>query len=367
MSTEVAIPKSTALTVVQRAVTAIGFTEEKKEELRVLAKSTADITKITNADGREQVHRAYMVLKNKRCEIEGNCKDVRDDATKFSKAVIGQEKEIVAIISPEETRLEGLRDGWDQKLADEKQAKIDAEIKRVAEIDARIEFIRNWPTQYTGKPSALIEQQVKVAADYTVGDFFAEKAEQAKAVLDSSRAALAGILAERKAHEAEQARIVAERAELEVLRKQQAERDRLERERIAAEEKAAKVLRDADAAKQAEDLRKLRQEHEEIQHQANEKLAAERKAQQEENERVAAAQAAVARSLAAERAALEREQQSERIKKQAEEGLKAEQQRIANVQRPTDEAIISVLASHYSVPHKKVISWLATYRHQEAA
>jgi hypothetical protein len=47
MSTE----QSTALTVQQRAIKALGITEEKKAELRALAARTTTITRITNADG----------------------------------------------------------------------------------------------------------------------------------------------------------------------------------------------------------------------------------------------------------------------------------------------------------------------------
>lgn len=356
---------STELTHVQ---TAVAEFDKVAAGIAALQKQYAGIVyEVTTSKGMEAAKEARAAVREPRYEVERVRKDAKAPILALGKEIDERAKKITSELLAIEGPIDEQIKNEEARKEREKQAKIDAEIKRVAAIDARIETIRNWPAQYTGKPSALVEQQVRVANEYTIDAFFEEKAEQAQAVLDTSRVALAGILSERKAHEAEQARIVTERAELEALRKQQAERDRLERERIAEEEKAAKALRDAEAARQAEELRKLREEHERIQRESEAKLAAERKAQREEAERIEAAQAVEAKRLAAERAEFDRQQREAREAKEREDKIKAEQARIASIQRPGDDEIVAVLATHYQVPTKKVIEWLASYDQQAAA
>jgi hypothetical protein len=130
---------STELTVIERAAKALGSADHEPA-LVELAKQAADITTIKNADGRAQVHGAYMTLKTRRTDIRKAGKDARDDATKFSKAVIAEEDRLVAIIEPEEQRLQKLRDKAEEAAAAanvqaEADAIFDAEQARLKEID----------------------------------------------------------------------------------------------------------------------------------------------------------------------------------------------------------------------------------------
>jgi len=355
-------------TTVSEVQTAVAEFDKVAAGISVLKDRFAGIVyEVQTSKGMEAAKAARAAVREPRYEVERVRKLAKAPIVALGKQIDDRAKAITAELLSIEEPIDQQIKNEEERKEREKQAKIEAELKRIAEIDARIDTIRNWPAQYTGKSSALVEQQLRVATDYVIDESFAEKTDTARAVLETTRAALTGLLAERKAHEAEQERIKQERAELEALRKQQAERDRIERERIAAEEKAAKELRDAEAAKQAEELRKLREEHARMQREAEEKLAAERKAQQEENERIAAAQEAEARRLAAERAEIERQQRAAREQREAEERLRAEQARIANIQRPSDDEMIAVLAKHYNVPTKKVIEWLASYDQRAAA
>lgn len=333
--------ESTALTVAQRATLALGLADIEKT-LTEMASKTTSIVFITSPDGYTQVHSGRMALKNQRIAIEKAGKAARDDATKFSKAVLAEEARLIAIIEPEEKRLQAVQDGHDAAVEALKQDRINAELRRVAAIDARIEIIRGWPTQYTGKPSALVEQQVKAANDYVINEFFEEKADTARTVLEASRAALVGILAERKAHEAEQERVKAEREELAKLRAQQAERDAAERARIAEEERVAKVARDAEAARQAAELKAQRDKQ-------TEEATAERARFAAEEAAAKVTRDAEARKLAAERAELERQQ---------EEFRKSQEPIVLETARPTDKEIIGAIASHWSVDEATAIEWI---------
>jgi hypothetical protein len=135
-SANVEVTQVTALTVVERAALAVRSTPELKQELATLAEGSKHITAITNSDGRAQVHAALMALKNRRIDIEKIGKDARDDATKFSKAVIAEEDSLIALIQPEEDRLQAIRDEWDDRIEAERLAKVKAEQERVAAIRA---------------------------------------------------------------------------------------------------------------------------------------------------------------------------------------------------------------------------------------
>src|SRR5580698_3744407 len=106
----------------QRASQLLKF-DENKPKLTALAKQSERIVEITNAAGREECHRAYMVLKTTRVAIAKDGKEARDDANKFAKAVIAKEKELIDIIQPEEERLQLIRDEWDNRIERERLAR----------------------------------------------------------------------------------------------------------------------------------------------------------------------------------------------------------------------------------------------------
>jgi len=82
----------------------------KEAELRTMAAESIALTlpDPTDAAQLEKITTARKGLKKARVEIEKTGKVWREDATKFSKLVIAKEKELVAIIEPEELRLEQL-------------------------------------------------------------------------------------------------------------------------------------------------------------------------------------------------------------------------------------------------------------------
>ena len=71
---------------------------------------------------RDQLDGAGMELRTARTTVARIAKDARDDATKFSKAVIAAETELIAITEPLEEALLAQRDQWD-----EEQVRIKAE------------------------------------------------------------------------------------------------------------------------------------------------------------------------------------------------------------------------------------------------
>ena len=91
-----------------------------------------------------------MALASARIAISKTGKAARDDATKFSKAVIAEEASLIEITAAEEKRLLALRDAWDEQVAIEKAAKEQAERERITEIHRRIAEIRAYQSLAAG-------------------------------------------------------------------------------------------------------------------------------------------------------------------------------------------------------------------------
>lgn len=207
-------------------------------QLRELVTEASTITAVTDPAGRELAHRTGMRLKTARTSIEKIGKAAREDAQAFSKAVIAEEKRLIAITAQEEERVLSLRDAYDAKVQAEKAAKEAAERARVDGIQHKINLIRQIPVQMAGEPAAEIDAELSVLRDFVPGEEFGEFVEQAAEAAASAIEALVSLHARAVAQEAEAARLAAERAELERLRQEQAEREaaaRAEAQRLAEE------------------------------------------------------------------------------------------------------------------------------------
>lgn len=313
-----------SLALVERAVAALKIKASEKDLIEMAASSRA-ITTITNTDGYAQCHAARMTLKNQRIEIEKTSKEVREDAVAFNKAVIALEKRFIGLIEPEESRLGKLEKEWDDAREAERQAKVEAELKRVADLQERIAELRGNQNLTASSGSKLIAEHLADLQAIPVDESFEEMQQQAADAKGAGLKRLADLHIAALAHEAEQARIQAEREELARLRAEEQKRQAEERTRIADEERAAKAARaeeerKAREAREAEEAR-LRKEREE----ENRWLAEERRRQETE--------------LAARRAEQDRIEREQRAVREAEEArIAAERAELARQQRELKEA-----------------------------
>lgn len=387
--------ESKELTVPERAAVALGAAEHEKA-LVALAKKYSDIVVIANPAAREQVHAAYMTLKNARIAIEKAGKDARDDATKFSRAVISEVDRLTAITAAEEARLQALRDTYDAEREAERQAKLEAEQRRIASIRSRIADMATIPAILVGKSSktiaAAIESLEAVEITLDTHQEFAGEGEMAKI-------ATLGRLREMHA-----AQLAAEEAAAEAAR--QAEADRIERERVSEQNRieakrladlAAEIERQAQAAREAQAQREAAEREqrriaEEEQRLIQERAAAAMREQQEAHERrMAAERAEIQRQQDELNRAREAAEAAARAKQEAEEAAeRAEAQRIADEQAaearriqaekdaaeferlrreyvefekngPGDIAICETLAAAYDVSPVAVVDWLEKF------
>lgn len=302
---------------------------------------------------------------------------IDDEAKRITGELLAIERPIDEQIKADEARREA-----------ERQAKAEAERRRVAAIRAEIDAISAKAAgavrlRKSTLAAGVLDELVAVALDCGALGEYADEAQQ---VLDDAIEAVRAHVAGLKEQEAEAARIAAERAELERQKAEAAERERVERERLAAEraeqERVAREAREAEEARlraireqqeaearaererlqaaQAE-VERQRQEQERAAREQQERLEAEARA---ERERIAAAEAEVARQRAdVER--LEREQRErEEADRRREEAAKARAAEIAAAEqarargRPSDDEIIDALSLHFRVHESTVIGWL---------
>jgi len=324
-----ALMKPIEQTVAERAANALSKAETEIQ-IKALVEESKPIVAVTDPASRAICHGSLMTLKNMRVLIQTRAKEGRDEAVKYSKAVISIEKELVALIEPEETRLAAIRDEWDSIKQREKEAAVAAEIARSAEIQRQIDGIRNWPLLASGKTSEVVHLMLS-------DEVFQERIEEAKSVLGVSIAALTGILAERKAHEAAQEQLKRDQEELAQLRAADAERERvakIETDRVAKEAHDKQV---ADARAHAEQIRKDREE--------NDRIAEEQRQ----------ANAAEAGRIAAARETLEREQKALLDAQKKPEPVKTS---VRTVERPTATQIVALVSQTYQVSTVMAAHWL---------
>lgn len=257
---------ATELAPIERAALALE-SSKTEQHLKTLATKHASITVVKDKAGREQAHGAYIELMRARTAVDKASKEAREDATKFSKAVIAEAARLVAIVEPEELRLKAARDAWDEEQARIKaeaeakeRARILAITERIAAIKAYVVLANNCRTS-----ERVADLQTKLTGVEMAG-FEEFEAEAAAAFLEATEH-LAAVHADRKAQEAEAARIKAEqeaeaarlKAEREELARQQAEaaasiqkqRDELIAQRAADAAEAQRVADEARAQAEA--------------------------------------------------------------------------------------------------------------------
>ena len=289
MSQEIELldPEPATLTVEARAAVALKSSDTELHLIALAAKN-AGIVAIIDKAGREQAHGAAMELKTTRVAIENTSKTARDDATKFSRAVIEEEKRLVAIIEPEETRLLALRNDWDAAQAAIKAEADRVERARIMAINERIVGLRSYVNlalecRTSERIQGLLDKLIATWLAYDYEEDFAEFGDEAQDVYNQTHQRLTALIGQKKDEELERARVKAEQeAAAEVLRKEREALDLAQAEaKRVAEEAAAKAKAEAD------------------------ELAAQRAAFEEQQETHRKAMEEESRRIADERAALE--------------------------------------------------------------
>lgn len=167
----------------------------------------------------------------------------------IGKLLDSRQKEIEAEIEPFESRFDAAIKAEESRKEAEKAAKLAAEQARIAAIRSRIDVFRNAPAEMVGKSA----QQIGACADHlseTVIALEEFEGSTGEAIMARNAAVtrLREMQAAQAAHEAEQTRLAAERAQLERERAAAAERERMAAEARAEQERKDREAREVEDA-----------------------------------------------------------------------------------------------------------------------
>lgn len=296
--------------VVIEPTTAVALFTEGQGVAELLAdirqKATSLVPDITTPKGRKEIASVAHAVARTKTYLDGLGKEQTDKFKEIPKRIDANRKQI--------------RDTLDA-LKDEVRAPLtqfeEAETARVTALQDRLTMLKDLGDSGTHEFSATDLQTMLQEVEQTaLDDTWQELLPQATVAKELAAKRLGDALAARQKYEAEQ-------AELELLRQKQVEQDRIDRERLIAEQAAEQARR--------EEENRQRLEREAAQHREQE---AQRQAQ-------VAQQAAEQARRDAEAAELARQQAEANAARQAEEAAaraaEQERQRIADEQRLKDE------------------------------
>lgn len=263
---------------------------------------------VTTAKGDKEARAARLELVRLRTGLEAKRREIKAPALARAQLIDTEAKRINAFITELEDPIDEQIRVEEKRKEGERQAKLEAEQRRVQGLMSRIDEIRRATVIVAGTGSSAIEAALKELVALPVDETFAEfraaadnaKTESLQRMREAHTAALA--------HEAEQQRLKDERAELARLRAEEKKRAdeeaaarKVEHDRIRAEQQA-------EADRLAAARREIEQ-REAAQRAERQRLDDEARAQREEQDRIAReARLAEQRRLDEAAAALRRQQ-----------------------------------------------------------
>ena len=286
---------------------------------------------VDTTDGMKLAKEARGEVRGYRTGLEKKRKEIKAPALEHCRLIDAEAARItVELVELEDPIKNQIKTHEDAKEA-ERQEKIDAETKRVEDIQARIEELRRATgSDFYTLNSDLIMEHISDFEAIAVDESFGEFEQQAQ---DAKAATLARM---REMHDAairretEAAKIKKDREELDKLREADDKRIAKEREEREAEERKERKRLQAEVAEDLKKLAELRKEQ-----------AAAQKKIDDENQRLADEQTARDAEAAAEN---KREQKAEADAKRAK--------------FPGVEAITDALCQHFDVSADVVAKWL---------
>jgi hypothetical protein len=255
MNTQLLEKPATALSVVERAEVVLDAGRLRIWLAELVLKS-ANITVIKNKVGRDECHRALMVLRNTRTSISADGKTARDDATKFGKAVIVTETSLIAITTDEESRLRVVLEVWDDQELAIKAELARAEQAQAALVQGRIDVL-GFDMSLVGASAVQLLQKINDLGAIEISlEVYGDRAGEAQQLQAATLEQLnqlhdKALLAEEQqfAAAAQQAKLDAERAAFEiqvrVANEARTEAAALEQIEIAKEKLVLQQQRDA--------------------------------------------------------------------------------------------------------------------------
>lgn len=345
------------------------FSTELTTAKRRAARASYDIATREGMFTAKELVRTFVKIRTRADKAKTEAKRPIDQA---GKAILARFNALRDAAELEEAKHAKAIADEEKRLADIEAAKLAAERARIEAIEARIAHLRGIPVQMANADSASIAATLESMSTMRLEPTqYDEHLNEALTVLNEATDNLRILHDRALEREAEQRRIIAERAELfrlqqERQRMEQEARERAETERLAAHERER--LAQAERAAAAERERA-----------AQEALEAQARELAELRAQLAASQKAAAPAPAADPVAVE--ESAQLIEQQMEadcqvlidpenlvDMLHGEQEipvpevrrAIPAPRRPSDLDIVEVVAKHFEVPASIALEWIAT-------
>jgi hypothetical protein len=307
------VAKDTATAVALRQVNAnVAEFDHIEAGLLDLERKYRDVAyDCTTTLGMVEAKAARQEIRTPRYAAQNAAEAAKKPLTALSKAIGARKDEICARILAVETPIDAQIKAEEDRKAVEKAAREQKEREAAAAIQARIDHIRAFSIIPAGVKAAGIKAGIDnlQAIDVTL-DAYGDRAGEAAQAKAQTLERMNELLTAAVSHEAEQARMEAERAELARLRAEAEAAAKVERARIAAEQKAqAERLAAERAAFEAEQAAARAE--------AKKRDDADRARRDEEDRKAREARAAEDKRIADARAALEAEQRAVREAEEA--------------------------------------------------
>jgi len=310
---------------------------------------------VDTAKGMEHAKAARAVLRKPRYEIERIRKGAKapllaigrkldSEAARITAEILKLEEPITQQIKNEETRKQR-----------EALALAEAEAKRVQAIQERITELRavvEVCTRYNCT-SAEIAEHTQDIERIAVDESFEEFRQQAEEAKTSTLVKLREAHGAAITREDEQRKAAEAQSELQKLRADAAARDAKERAEREERERQDRVKREAEEKAQREKLAAEQAERARLQKIEQDRIDAENKKLAEERAKFEAEQAEARRKA-------EAEETRKRAEAEAERKRKEEAERLAKKSKfPGDKAIVDALMDHFGVPEAVINKWLS--------
>jgi DNA repair exonuclease SbcCD ATPase subunit len=202
------------------------------------------VYQVATTEGMDAAKRARLAVREPRYEIERVRKAAKAPLLSIGKRLDSEAARITAELLKIETPIDAQIKREEDRKEAERVAKVEAEKKRVEDIQARIQAIRDFAVRGAGCTSAEIQILESNVTLIGIDESFQEFRQQALDAYHATIGRLREMAEKAKQAEAEAQRVAAERAELERLRRENAERERLDREARQVEERRQQAERD---------------------------------------------------------------------------------------------------------------------------
>lgn len=218
----VASKTTTALAVVTKSIEEINAVEATISELETKYKGV--VFQVGTPEGMKEARKARAEIRAPRYALQHIEKATNSTLNDLKASVSEQVGTFVPRIKAVEDPVHQQIVGEEQREADEKKARAEAKVRRVAEIQARIDAIRTAAMDAVGKSSREITKLIETVDGTAIDESFAELRAQAEGAKSTALVRLRMMLTNAENAEAEQRKLAEERAE---LARQQAEEKRV--------------------------------------------------------------------------------------------------------------------------------------------